>query len=91
MFALIKLSRSVLTLTSIRDDPEMNKLTVYMRCDHSTEGDIAKQKMAPDAALVTLNGEQTSLTSYLTSLTPKLYVYQFANVVEANSTVSDLW
>jgi hypothetical protein len=57
-----------------KDDPEMNKLTVYMRYDHSTEGDIAQQKVAPDAALVTLTGQQTTLRSYLASLTPKLPV-----------------
>jgi hypothetical protein len=45
----------------------MNRLTVYMRYDHSTEGDIAQQKVAPDAALVTLTGQQTTL--YVTNST----------------------
>jgi hypothetical protein len=60
----------------------MNRLTVYMRYDHSTEGDIAQQKVAPDAALVTLTGQQTTLRSYLASLTPKLYV--------TNSTIDQM-
>ena len=43
-----------------------------MRQDRSTAGNISLQKVAPDAALVTLSDEKTSLSSYIASLTPKL-------------------
>jgi len=52
-----------------QDDPEMNKLTVYLRQDRSTLGTLGGNLAeTPDAALLTLQGEPTSLHQYLKSL-----------------------
>jgi len=53
-----------------KNDPEMNDLTVYMRQDRSANGNISEKvdETAPDVALLTLQGEPTTLQQYIKSL-----------------------
>jgi len=53
-----------------KDDPEMNTLTVYMRQDRSTEGNLRSKtnQLSPNVALLNLQGEPTSLHHYLKTL-----------------------
>jgi len=51
-----------------RNDPSMNKLTVYMRQDRSTRGNLYNGSPAPDARLCTLDGKNITLFEYIRSL-----------------------
>jgi hypothetical protein len=54
------------------DDPEMNQLTVYQRHDTSRRGDLRVGHVAPDAALLDLAGQETTLMQYFASLNEHL-------------------
>jgi len=49
-------------------DPEMNRLTVYMREDRSRKGDLKKGFKIVDANLRALNGTSVTLLDYLSSI-----------------------
>jgi len=48
-----------------KDDPEMNNLTIYMREDKSTRGNLRVGDKVPDAFLRRLDGTEISLLEYL--------------------------
>ncbi|KAL6074288.1 hypothetical protein QOT17_004319 [Balamuthia mandrillaris] len=49
----------------LRHDEEISQLVVYMREDRSKRGTLAKGDIAPDAELLTLDGEETTLYSIM--------------------------
>jgi len=51
-----------------KNDPTMNKLTVYMRQDRSTQVHLFRGNDAPDARLSTLDGKEINLYEYIRSL-----------------------
>jgi len=51
---------------SYKNDPEMNNITVYQRCDKSRRGDIRREGCCPNIEdLYRLNGSTTSLKEFL--------------------------
>jgi len=48
-----------------KNDPEVNRLTVYMREDRSRAGELQLLEKAPDASLRRLDGSSTSLYEYI--------------------------
>jgi len=64
-----------------KTDPSMNKLTVYMRQDRSTRGNLLNGCSAPNARLCTLDGKNISLFEYITSLSGNLPLILLAGSV----------
>jgi len=60
-----------------KDDPSMNKLTVYMREDKSRKGHLNKGDLAPDCQLLTDDGKETTLFKYMESLNNSLPLVMF--------------
>lgn len=48
-----------------KDDPEMNKITVYQRQDRSRLGDLSVGSELPNVRLCTMDGEETTLHDYI--------------------------
>ena len=58
-----------------RDDPEMNKLTVYQKFDRSRPGTLQRGDAAPDVDVVDLaSGQRRALLSYLDAERPLVLV-----------------